>query len=1051
MIHNKLTTVLWIAILLPFFFAPFRIAVTVIPEKKAALPGKLLTPEEELAGFTVPEGFTVELVASERDGIINPVDLTFDDAGRLWTQTASMYPLDPIVNMGWDDLLALMDDPEKQRSIPTFKKLLDLYEGRTKGTDKILILSNLYDKSKKAKVSVWADGLTIPMSIMPYKDGAYVAQGSELFLLRDSSGAGKADQRIRLFTGFGYTDTHTLAHSLVRGPGGWMYFAHGALNKGKVSSLISDAKVRMDYCKIARFSMDAKKIELVTSGLNNIWGFQLRNNGQWYGTEANDLGYSINPMEPGTGFPGGGNDRIRSYQPLFPELHKFRVGGTGISGLAFADDRSGSFPGEWKDVALLANPITNRINAVKINRNVDGSVTAEHLPDLLSSQDKYFRPVNIEFGPDGCLYIADWYDKIISHNEVSTTHPDRDKSLGRIWRIRYKSQPQVVIPDLYKAKTAELPGYLASPSLLTKRAAWHQVTDRPASETRSLAPELMLLAGDASQDEATRIHTLWCLESITWYDAGLMKKLLSSPLDNLRRESVRSLASFSLSAEQLAGSLQQHIEDTNPMVRSEALRTIAYAAKANDAVIALLIKASKPFLPGNMVGGSYERNFERYLALKALEQYPGELYSYLQTSEAASNPTSNRLWAIQALPAAQKEEQFLRLWQASGIQELDEPTFVWMSKMLSNKKIYAMMKPVYDNPAHAATYLTMALQHQEEVQSPELSSILETCADKVLHSESMADKQLALDAIGRFRINIAPELIVTMLNSKQSRHLINPALTALEVNPFRSKNAFLQLAQNNTLPFNLRLTALHSLAKADTGSAKQALAKWISQFNNEQKKELTGMLSGSAPGAALLVDLYTKKRINATNFTLSSAERLNNFYSGNSITAGIVAQTQKLNEEEKKAFELRLNHCMDIAQNKKGNSQKGEVLFQTCLLCHKVGSKGPGIAPALDGSAVRENEALLTAILNPDVAVESAFRLYRITKTDNSSLEGYFVQKNEKGTTLAFMGGSKIFVEEKMIKSEGFLNGRSFMPKGLLNNFSDEQIADLLAYIHTLK
>lgn len=142
---------------------------------------------------------------------------------------------------------------------------------------------------------------------------------------------------------------------------------------------------------------------------------------------------------------------------------------------------------------------------------------------------------------------------------------------------------------------------------------------------------------------------------------------------------------------------------------------------------------------------------------------------------------------------------------------------------------------------------------------------------------------------------------------------------------------------------------------------------------------------------------------------------------------------------------------MEIAENKKGNPEKGEVLFQTCLVCHKVGSKGQNIAPALDGSAVRENEALLTAILNPDIAVENAFRLYRITKTDNSSLEGYFFQKNEKGTTLAFMGGSKMFVEEKMIKNEGFLNGRSFMPRGLINNFSDEQIADLLAYINTLK
>src|SRR5690606_22482567 len=160
-------------------------------------------------------------------------------------------------------------------------------------------LSDLYDPEKPVKTTVWADGLTIPMSILPYKNGAYVAQGSELFFLDDEDKDNKADKRIPMFTGFGYTDTHTMVHVLVRGPGDWIYFSQGALNKGEVSSLHSDVKVKLDYSKIGRFSLDAKDMELVSVGLNNIWGFQLRDNGQWYGTEANDLGYSIVPMEPG--------------------------------------------------------------------------------------------------------------------------------------------------------------------------------------------------------------------------------------------------------------------------------------------------------------------------------------------------------------------------------------------------------------------------------------------------------------------------------------------------------------------------------------------------------------------------------------------------------------------------------------------------------------------------------------------------------------------------------------------------------------------------------
>jgi len=1018
--------------------------------KAQSVRTKVNSPEEELAGFKLPAGFVMELVASERDGVINPVDLTFDDAGRLWTQTASMYPLDPIADIQWNDLLKLMNDPEAQKKHPDFKRIKNLYEGKTKGTDKVIVLSELYG-NHPVKSTVWADGLTIPMSILPYKNGAYIAQGSEMFFLNDGNRDGKADERIPLFTGFGFTDTHTMAHVLVRAPGNWIHFSHGALNKGEVISYKNDSKLKIDYSKIARFSMDARKMELVSAGLNNIWGFQLRGNGQWYGSEANDLGYSVVPMEPGTAFPGIGNERLRSYQPFMPELHEFRVGGTGISGTAFADDASGSFPDTYRNVAFLANPITNSINAVRITRNADGTVSAKHLPDLLTSEDDWFRPVNIEFGPDGCLYIADWYNKIVSHNELPTTHPDRGKTHGRIWRIRHTSQKSRVIPDLNLVKTEDLAGHLTSPSLWQKRAAWHQISDRPKSETKLLATELVKMASNENLDEVTRIHALWSLEGIQFYDSKLISSLLDSASDDLKREAARSLNSFDLNVSEIASHVKNLIEDKNPAVRSQVIRTLTDAGTASQPSIEILLRACKPELPGNTMGGSYERKFERFLARKALEQYPVQLQKRIDFPIPEDIPLTNILWAVQALPDIQKEAAFLKFFPQANIGELDESTFISISQMLKNKEIYEMLKPVVHNPAFAKTYVNFALQNQSQIQSSELSGLLKIPVVSLLKNKAQSEIDLGLDAIGRLKIPVSHQEIIGLVNEQTTDKTLMLALRAMEFDLTENQTFFMEAVKNKKLSLDVRLYALNNLAKADQVIAQKALTEWIPDLNATEKAEIVNSLARSASGSALLLNLLDRKALDLSLFNLSSAELILNSNKKDSRSLAVMEEVKKREEEKKKAFRGKLNKYMTIAGSHQGNPENGKVLFQTCLMCHRVGKSGQNIAPALDGSASRENEALLTAILDPDAAVESGYAVYRILKKDGSSLEGYLVGKDAMGTTIALMGGSKLFVEAGNIKNQGFLGGRSFMVKGLIDNYTDKQVADLLSYIKTLK
>lgn len=1005
-----------------------------------------LTPEQQLETFRLPEGYVIELVASEADGIVNPIDMAFDDSGRLWTQTARMYPLDPVADIQWKDLLRLMNDPEAQQRNPEFKRVLDLYRGHTKGEDQILVISDLYGKGP-AKVSVFADGLAIPQSILPYRKGAFVAQGSELLFLEDADGNGVAEKRTPVLTGFGITDTHTMAHTLVRGPGNWIHFSQGALNMGEVTAVKSGAKARFDYSKIGRFSIDGEKLEVIGSGLNNIWGFWMRPDGQWWGTEANDFGMSIVPMEPGTGYKGIGNEKIRPYQPLFPVLHKFRVGGTGISGLAFADDLNGGFPAEWKDVAFLANPITNSINAVRIRRSGDGTVTAEHLPDFLTCEDDWFRPVNIEFGPDGCLYILDWYNKIISHNEVARSHPDRDKTHGRIWRIRFLQAGQRQVPDLQQASPRELLAHLTSGSAWQKRAALNQIVDRGLE---SLDVPLVRLAGEPTAHEHSRIHALWALEGIRHYDESLMRELLASPLPNLRREAVRSLIALAPSLKVFNAALEVTVEDPHPMVRSATLRAIAERGEANDRTIDILVTACKPELPGDQLGGPYERKFERYLARMALESFQAQLNGYFASRRVRGQPQSHLLWASQALPPAQRQRITQRIWgELDPEQALDESTFVVLARSLDGPRMIEIASRLLQNQTHGPAYVRYALKHQSRVQSRELATILSPVLERMLKLPEQ--RLLALDAIARFKVVLPPDEMTRLLADEMTPELAAAVLKALQADPRGNQASIKTLARNPIIPLDVRLSASHSHVQVAPREGQPHLIKLIASLAAEQRPLLMSEFSSSRQGSALLMAALIRKALEPDDFDVASAERMAQHLRNNPQVLDLLKQARDREAKSKQQQSVRLDQLMKATAQLEGKPETGKILFQSCLMCHKVGDQGHDIAPALDGSGHREREALLTAILEPNAAIESAYQLFRVRKKDDSTLEGYRFQDDENGVTLAFMGGAKLFIPAAEIASKSFVSGRSFMPTGLIDGYSDQNVADLLAYIATLK
>lgn len=306
------------------------------------LQTKALSPAEELAGFEVPDGFTIELVSSEQQGTVKPISIAFDDAGRLWTQTAKDYPGDK------NDAL--------------FK---------SGGHDRILVFDEPW-KPGPHRARVFAKDLAMPVSVLPHDHGVYVIHGPNILFLEDRDGDGISDHRTTLISGFGIQDTHTTVHQLTRTPGNWITLSQGCNSFGTATT--SDGvKVPFDRARVGRFHPDGTGLETIATGMNNIWCWAINQEGRTYIHEANDFGYSQVPFERDATYPSFINTlRYPDSMKHPPTAEGLALGGTGFSGIAISEDCPGGFPENWNKVHFVANPITGSINTVSYTIDSNG-------------------------------------------------------------------------------------------------------------------------------------------------------------------------------------------------------------------------------------------------------------------------------------------------------------------------------------------------------------------------------------------------------------------------------------------------------------------------------------------------------------------------------------------------------------------------------------------------------------------------------------------------------------------------------------------------------
>lgn len=827
------------------------------PEPKKTSKSSPLTPEEQHATFTLPPGFEIELVAAETEGIGKFVTVDFDQQGRMWSMTALEYPVDANEN------------PESAKA---------LYASIAK--DKVVVYDKPFGPGPH-KPRVFAEGLAIPLGILPYKDGVYVQHGPDIKFLRDTDNDGKADKTETILTGFGVQDSHLFPHQFTRAPGNWIWFAQGAFNYGKVKTT-KGAEIKFDQTRMAKFRYDGSDFDITSQGPCNIWGLVLKANGEAFIQEANDYGYPMMQFHEYANYPGCSDATMKSYAPIYPgTAPDFQMGGTGLSGLALSD--TNHWPHPYDNVFYIANPITRKIQAIRARE--DGPrYKLEKLPDFVLSSDEFFRPVAITFGPDGCLYIVDWYNKIISHNEVPRTHPERDKTRGRIWRVKHKSVKPLEVPDFTKLSEDQLLAKLSSASLAQTHLAWQAIADRDWSAAFSVRRGGAFLIRVRDLAANGNIAALWAMEGLVsdlTNEVDLLTQLTRHPDRNVRRETLRAISDSNFPVELALPILSQMQSEVDPEVRAQVIRTAGHYDNKDAAfLVAKLGQAplDQPTMLSTHNGKiiktreAYEREFQRYLVRLILERRRQHVEQFLAESRAETLSPESWLLAELSLEPKKSASRIANLLRHVNRLPSDEE-MLRLAQFPSENGVADALKALL----HSPDVVQSLLRVRDKFDSSAIAPILTDLATQ-LWSENSVSRRVALQLVTAFRLNGFESDLVRSLKGEPATQI--PALRAMrEIGT--SRDELLSNLANSTKDRHVRHEAILTLASSKSERAPALVVDLWPDMNALQRRLALERITTSKPGAtALLASIksgaFPKSDLDATTLDKLNAVLPNN-------------------------------------------------------------------------------------------------------------------------------------------------------------------------------
>lgn len=969
-----------------------------------------LTGEEERKAFHVPPGFEVQLVASEPD-ISKPINMAFDASGRLWITESHEYPF-----------------PAKPN----------------KGHDKIRILSDFDESGRARKNVVFADDLNIPIGIYPYKDGAIGFSIPYIYYFHNVDANGKATQRDILYGTFGYDrDTHGLTGSFRRGFDGWVYGNHGYNNISTIKG--SDGKAfTMRSGNIYRMRADGSHAEQFAWGTVNPFGTCFDPLGNMYISDCHT--WPVDPIMHGGYYPHFGNthDGLGFAPTVIHHLH----GSTAIAGIInYADDK---FPPEFRNNFYIGNPMTCRIDRDSVVQKGSTGIAKEE-PDFLASDDPWFRPVDVQLGPDGAMYIADFYNRIIGHYEVPLGHPGRDRERGRIWRVVYTGggkAPKPASPDLTVATAGELIGYFNHSNLNVRMRATDQITDRIGSA----AVDVLKAAVAQPVSGTQKVHALWALHRLGALDAAALAAAAHDADRVVRVHAMRIFADMpTLSAEQHEMVLAA-LKDADPLVQRCGTDALTWHPDATNIRPLLDLFSGVPAEDEQLV-------YTIRLSLKHQLLVSG-MFAQLP---AGMNAAEARLIAgvCLAVPSPEAGSFLIKHLQSQRIDAAAaDPSLRHAARYAPDAELAALIslgKSLAGTNADAGLALFKAVQEGLAQRGKALDEAGKTWAMEVASQllanpgkgKRSSERRQGAAELARTVGLVSLEPQLTNLLADKSADAASRAAAGKALVGIRAPSvvaALSRILSDGAEPASLREQGAAALAELKTGPARQAIADAMQAASQGVQTKFALALVADRDGAELLLQTIAAGKASPRLLLEASVkERLAAAKLGDldqriaNLTQGLAPASeaiQKLIDQRRAGFKA------DLAFAEKG----AKVFATNCAACHSIGGQGGMVGPQLDGVATRGVERIIEDVLDPNRNVDPGFYYSMVTLADGNLVVG--LQRREEGELLVFADttGKEIKVVKKEIKKR-VESRRSLMPDNFHELITPEDFNDLMLYL----